>query len=230
MTAEPSIADLFSACVVSRERRIPSAPVELHPEEAACLEGASPDRLREFAAGRALAREAAAELGVQMEALPSTPSRMPAWPRDLVGSISHTRRAGLDLCAVAVARARDLRSIGLDVESRDGVRPRLRRRILRPDELSGLEPLEAGAADLRAVLAFSAKEAFYKCQFPLTGRTLGFQAASVRLDLEAGRFVLTLQQDVAAGFRKGDAFPGRLAVGRSRVATGLEIAATPAAA
>lgn len=232
MTASPApgapgarrlLDGLFGADVATAEGPIPKSAPALRPEEESSIARASADRRREFAAGRALAREALAKLGLSDVALPRTAGRVPDWPEGVVGSISHTRRAGVEYCAVAVGRRLAVGSIGLDVERRDALGPGLRRRVLRPEELVRLERLRPEAAAVHALLAFSAKEAFHKCQFPLTGRSLGFAAASVAIDLPAGTFALTLHEDAGAHLRAGAVLSGRLRVDPQLVATALTL-------
>ena len=47
-------------------------------------------------------------------------------------------------------------------------------------------------------IMFSAKEAFYKCQYPLTECYLGFHDAAVTIDRQGETFRLTLLADLPA--------------------------------
>jgi 4'-phosphopantetheinyl transferase EntD len=138
--------------------------------------------VREFAAGRACARTALAQLGFAAVALPVGADRAPVWPAGTTGSITHTG----DFCAAVVAATNDIRALGLDVEGVGSVGSHLWRRICDPRELAFLESLSPQTAQVTATLIFSAKEAFYKCQHFLTGQWLGFSDVSVTL--EADRF------------------------------------------
>ena len=66
----------------------------------------------------------------------------------------------------------------------------------------GLSPLEE-----RAV--FSAKESLFKALFPLVGTYFGFEAAVVRVDLEAGRFEIGLTAPLGT-FGAGTGWAGQV--------------------
>lgn len=144
-------------------------PAPLWPEEGAAVTRAIPRRRAEFAAGRAAARAALAQLGEPPEAIPAGLDRAPIWPRGVVGSISH---AGAVAIAVA-ARIADsgIAALGVDVEPDRPLSPDLIGDIADDAEIARLAPLPAPAAALRI---FSLKEAAYKAQYPLTRQLLGF--------------------------------------------------------
>lgn len=196
----------------------------LLPAERAQVVSAVEKRQREFAAGRACAHELLDELGLAGAPLLSDAERVPLWPEGVVGSITHA--AGL--CAVALARSDTLRALGLDLERADAVRPELWRRICRPAEIERLRGLPAPAQSRCASLVFSAKEATYKCLFPESRVPLGFRDVEVELDLDAGRFRVTLWRDVAPFARRGERLEGRCAVPGAWVVTGLALPAQAA--
>ncbi|HEX4152639.1 MAG TPA: 4'-phosphopantetheinyl transferase superfamily protein [Steroidobacteraceae bacterium] len=170
-----AIAALFPDGVVAAELSLPGDASLLYPEEAVSVARAVPKRVQEFAAGRLCARRALAELGVAGFALRVADDRAPLWPPAVVGSISHA--AGL--CAAVTAEKRHFASLGLDLERWEELKRELWPRVCRPAELEWLESLPAAAQAVAATLIFSAKEAFYKCQYPLTGERLGFADVSV---------------------------------------------------
>jgi 4'-phosphopantetheinyl transferase EntD len=110
--------------------------------------------------------------------------REPLWPAGVVGSLTHC--AGYR--AAAVARRSDIVAIGIDAEPHgplpDGVLEVVTRAEERP-RLGRLASAEPGVRWDR--LLFCAKESVYKAWFPLTGRWLGFEDASVTL-LPGGEF------------------------------------------
>jgi 4'-phosphopantetheinyl transferase EntD len=117
-----------------------------------------PQRRTTFLLGRAAARHAMADLGRTPVHLPRSLSGAPAWPADLLGSISHT--AAL---AIAVAASREtLRGLGVDIESAARVVSRgvVERVMTDRERASGL------AASLNdsafAMRLFCAKEAAFK--------------------------------------------------------------------
>jgi 4'-phosphopantetheinyl transferase EntD len=169
-TLSAGFASLFPAGVVAAELRTPGDPSLLWPEEALAVEKAVPKRVQEFAAGRLCARRALAEFGVRDFALRAAPDRRPVWPELLVGSITHT--AGL--CAAVVAERGHLVALGLDTETAGAVKTELWPSICVAEEVTWLESLGAAARAVAATMIFSAKEAFYKCQYPVTEQRLNF--------------------------------------------------------
>jgi 4'-phosphopantetheinyl transferase EntD len=161
---------LLSAAVVAAEMREPGDPAQLLPAEMGCLGRAAAARAAEFAAGRLCARSALRELGIIDFPLQVAPDRHPLWPPSVVGSITHTD----GFCAAAVADRRRLLGIGIDTEVVAPMSQRLRARICVPAESDWLGSLPEADRAAAAMLIFSAKEAFYKCQYPLVGERLGF--------------------------------------------------------
>jgi 4'-phosphopantetheinyl transferase EntD len=95
----------------------------------------------------------------------------------LVGSITHTT----GFCAAVAAPKNCLRALGLDTEITGGVKTELWRSICTPSETAWLGSLPDSEQLAAATLIFSAKEAFYKCQFALTQERLGFHDATVEM-------------------------------------------------
>ncbi|MEO3775449.1 4'-phosphopantetheinyl transferase superfamily protein [Micromonospora sp. B11E3] len=156
---------------------------ELLPAERACLgERAVESRRRDFTAGRVCARRALARLGVPEVAVPSAPDRAPVWPAGLVGTITHTR----GYCAAAVARADEVRSVGMDAERHRELNAGVRRLIGLPDEWDDVARLPDAVP--WPVVLFSAKETIYKVWHPVVGTWLDFHDARVTLDPDSGLF------------------------------------------
>ena len=180
----PDLSGLFPAGVLVRSAAVHDATGALAPAERQLVARAIAKRQHEFATGRALARALLAELGVRDFALLADTDRAPLWPDGVIGSLSHAR----GLAAAAVARRGALAALGIDVEDASAVRPELWRRVLRPDEERWLRA-QPGADQLAlAAVFFSAKEAVYKAQFPLTRARLGFQDVGLELDIGRGAF------------------------------------------
>lgn len=128
----------------------------------------APRRLRTFAAGRACARQAMQSLGWPPHPLPVLPDRTPGWPVGLCGSISHT-----ETCAVAVVAPSGLiRSLGIDLEARTPLDENLFARVLVESELARVREYEEPGIEAKKL--FCAKEAVYKCTWPLTRQFLEF--------------------------------------------------------
>jgi 4'-phosphopantetheinyl transferase EntD len=165
-----TFAALFPEGVAAAELRGPGEASRLMPEEARSVERAVPKRIQEFAAGRQCARRALAELGYVDVPIPVAPDRQPLWPPGVVGSITHT--AGLG--AAVVAEGACLAALGVDTELSGAVKPELWQTICVADESAWINALAPGERAAAVTLLFSAKEAFYKCQYPLMGERLGF--------------------------------------------------------
>ena len=185
---------------------LPSTP--LFPEEAALVAAAVPKRQLEFAKGRECARKALRALGLADAPLLAAASREPLWPAPAVGSITHTR----GFCAAAVARAERYRGIGIDAEPAEPLERAIAARVCRAGEAETFEGTLERAVVPR--LVFCAKEAVYKCVFPIVRRYLGFHDVNVVLTDGAFRACLLTE---------APPFPiGTTLFGRWRLVTGSE--------
>ena len=176
----------------------------LLPGEAAIVANAVPKRIGEFAAGRACARAALTQLGIGEFELRSAADRSPLWPPGIVGSISHTD----GFCGVAAGSSAHVLGLGLDAESRHRVGPDLWRRICTQEERRELAMLTTVQATERATLIFSAKESFYKAQYPLTRQWLNF--ADVTVHVGSDHFDVVPQRSLAIAALRPAPWRGRL--------------------
>jgi 4'-phosphopantetheinyl transferase EntD len=174
------LGSLFPPGVIVRERLDPGVAADLHPAEAECVSRAVPKRIAEFAAGRACARAALAEFGVRDFPLRAAPDRQPIWPDGFIGSITHTH----GFCAAAVAARGTMLAIGLDTEIVGAPTADIWPVIARSEEMQWVQSLAVDAQPAAVTLLFAAKEAFYKCQYPLVAEWLDFHDMRV----EAGRW------------------------------------------
>ncbi len=157
---------------------------------------AVPKRRAEFTTVRACARDALAELGGPCVALVPNADRSPRWPAGFVGSLSHSPT----LCAAVVARADDASSLGLDLELDGPLEPALFATVCAPAERRALAAMPPAAAALHAKRLFSAKEAFYKCQYPLTGAFLSCAQVELTFGAEGETFAVA-EVDLAGAAR-----------------------------
>ncbi len=183
--ARPGIGrGLLSPGIAVAEGLIEGVGGTLWDAEAVLVASAVAKRRREFAAGRILARRALTALGAEDAPLLAGPDRAPLWPAGFVGSISHSDT----YVVAAVARRRDVAGVGVDVEEVERFDAALERQILGRAEAARLAGLDAAARQAETATVFCAKEAFYKAQFPLLARAMGFQDVDVELDEGAGLF------------------------------------------
>jgi 4'-phosphopantetheinyl transferase EntD len=173
----------------------------LHPEEAAYVAHAMPKRRREHATGRALARLALDRIGVAPCAIPNDDDRAPIWPAGVRGSITHCDTRAL----VAVCRA-EHGSVGIDVEHRRELGRHLWAMVFLDDEVRALEATAETERGRMALALFSAKEALYKAQHPISRRYMGFRALHVNAN--EGTLTCTWQEDVPP-FTRGHVARGR---------------------
>ena len=133
-------------------------------------------RQREFAAGRACAAtllnrwNVAEEVGVAVD-------RSPIWPTGYAGSISHSN----NYVWSAVAKSNQIVSLGIDTEIVvcADTREMLNQDIVTEQERLILEPLGL-SPEVAFTLAFSAKEAFYKCWYPITREFFEFKQVAIQ--------------------------------------------------
>lgn len=156
--------------------------IDLFPEEERSMGRAVEKRRREFVTGRACARRALTELGIDPVAIPNGERGEPRWPAGVVGSITHCR----GYLASAVARSDGVVSIGIDAE----VDEPLPGGVLRQVAFGRERPMVAdrGAGVHLDRLLFSAKEAIFKAWFPLARRWLGFEDVELTIDVGGGEF------------------------------------------
>jgi 4'-phosphopantetheinyl transferase EntD len=204
--------------VVTATEAMAHAP--LHPLEAKQTSRMAAKRLREFTLARACAREGLEALGIRDFPLLNAADRAPIWPDGIVGSVTHCS----ELCAVALARMGEVTSLGIDAEALRELSPDVVNRITSEDErarLANLPPCpHVGGWGL---LVFSAKEAFYKCYYPLGRTFLGFRDAELDLDLESESFRVRLTRDDAPSAAGARSFEGRFGIGPTCLATAVTL-------
>jgi 4'-phosphopantetheinyl transferase EntD len=175
------MCEVAVACAVPRE-----VEDELYPDERTHVANAVAKRRAEFGTARVTARRVLGELGFPPLSLVPDRDRSPRWPEGVVGTISHCD----GLCAVAVARSSVAAGIGLDVECASGLDRTLEATICTETEQMWLESSSPGERRHRAKLLFSAKEAFYKCQFPTTHTFLDYKEVDIRVGVDDNRFTI----------------------------------------
>ncbi len=194
----------------------------LLPAEQAMVARAVEKRRAEFATGRACAREALARLGVAAAPILAGERGEPIWPEATVGSITHCD----GYRAATVAHSEDILAIGIDAEPAKPLPPGLLGDVARREEEPWLRQLAAAEPSIAwDRLLFSAKESVYKTWFPLARRWLGFEDASLAIELD-GRFVarLLVEGPVVAG-RRLSGFDGRWLVRDGLILTAIAVPA-----
>ncbi len=160
------------------------------PAEEACIAHAVSKRQREFRAGRHCAHQALSQLNFLPFDLLNDTQRVPIWPDNILGSISHCD----DFCCAAVSQNPLLLALGLDVEPLAPLPDDVVSLICHAQELTQLNPVLFPGPYWNKVI-FSAKETFYKCYFPLCRLYLDFLDAEVSLSPPRAVANNTLQGD-----------------------------------
>jgi len=184
----------------------------LWPEEEILVAHAVPKRRNEFALGRAAARAALAKLDAPAGPIPANPDRTPVWPAGFAGSITHCD----GFCGAVVARSQDIEGIGFDAETAGPLPADAQRIIYGPQEEAHFAALPAIAGLDWPKLAFSAKEAFYKCFYPVTHAPLNFRDVHVRFAISGSQ-----EFEIAAAAADATAFLRRTVQGRWQIRDGL---------
>jgi enterobactin synthetase component D len=153
------------------------------------LRYATQKRQREFLAGRWCAEEALQRLGAGSTHVAMAEDRAPIWPDGVVGSITHTG----NFAAAAVAWAADIAGVGIDSEEIiDPAAAHDIADICMVDEAMLFEPAHGRSFCEFCTLVFSAKEAVFKCLFPLTRKFLEFSDVRITsLDWDREYFAWT---------------------------------------
>jgi 4'-phosphopantetheinyl transferase EntD len=208
---------LLPASAASAEMFHDAPEAMMFPAEAAAVGGAAATRRREFGTVRHCAREAMRSLGLPAVPILPDEQRAPRWPAGVVGSMTHCE----GYRAAVVARADELRSVGIDAEPHRALPAEVLELVLRDEERAHAAELARARPEVHwDRLLFAAKEAVYKAWFPLTRRWLDFGDASVAVRLDGG---------FRAGLRVRGPVP-RTLEGRWTVGRGLVLAATSVAA
>lgn len=184
------------------------------PAETVALLRPVAKRLREFKAGRAAARAALRNLIARPGPVPMGEDRAPVWPAGIIGSITHCPTA----CLAAVAPARRIAHLGLDLEEDAGLEPELHATVCNRRELDWI----ADQADppVAARLVFSAKECAYKAQYRHSRTIFGFDGFETEFEAETGRFEAVFTRDIAP-FARHFRLPGRYAVSGGLIVTAI---------
>lgn len=164
---------LPSAVAAAVDQAADKAEPFQYSEEGRHLANAAVRRRNEFIAGRRSARAALASIGYPACALPPDIDRVPVWPGASIGSISHS----CGLCCAVAASTHVFKGLGVDLEKTTRMRASVMEHVLHP-----LEAAYIGSDQALGSLIFSAKEAFFKAQFPIWRAQPGFKDLALHLE------------------------------------------------
>lgn len=193
--------------------RVNQAPPKIGPDEWQLVDSAGEKRQREFSWGRQFAHQALVQLDSMTTFIGKDEKGCPQWPDGVVGSISHTDKYGI----AAVAPETGYRSIGIDLEEIERMKPALWSRLFTASEIAILkEHTDESEQQRHATILFSAKEAFYKCDYPLNKRQLDFTDVHVTVGDKVGHLKL-----VSANTGKVMNYEGYYVTGATHVVTAI---------
>ncbi|MFF3781136.1 4'-phosphopantetheinyl transferase [Streptomyces sp. NPDC001933] len=212
---------ILPAEVVSAVAYEDPACATLFPEESAVIARALDGRRQEFTTVRHCARVAMAGLGLAPRPVLPGERGAPQWPDGTVGSMTHCP----GFRGAALARSRDIASVGIDAEPHEPLSEGLLERITLPSERARVTELGRDRPDVHwDRLTFTAKESVYKTWFPLTGRWLEWE--DVELTFEPGRQTFQAGLRVPGpwvGGRELQSFAGRWLVTETHVLSAITV-------
>jgi 4'-phosphopantetheinyl transferase EntD len=166
------------------------------PEEEPLIARSVAKRRNEFVTVRHCARVALGEIGIPPAPILKGDKGEPCWPDGVVGSLTHCN----GYRGAAVARAEQVRSVGIDAEPHGALPNGVLEAVSLPPERRELAPMRDALHWDR--ILFCAKEATYKAWYPLTRRWLGFEDAHIIFDVDpdgaTGEFVSQILIDPTA--------------------------------
>ena len=168
-------------------------------------------RQREFLCGRYYAHRLIDVLGYRDFIIGRDDKGCPLWPPGITGSISHTN----DYCVAAIAQESSIRSVGVDLEEAGRMKVDLWKRLFTRAEISVLEKIRQPVEQKRhAAIMFSAKEAYYKYDYPLHQQQHEFTDVEIDIDDSSHQFSLHI-----TGQSPDNRLIGRFASGLTHVMT-----------
>ena len=190
------LGSLFPAGVVAVELLSEAPRTVLTELELSSISHCANKRIDDFTRGRACAHRGLIELGIHPYSVLAGEKREPLWPAEIIGSITHTT----GFAAAVVARRSEVEALGIDCEIIASVDADLWERICTPTERARLEQLPQAQAQRQAALIFAAKEAFYKCQFPVSHEWVGFEDVTIEVSGDGFRIVPQVHLPVPDGW------------------------------
>jgi enterobactin synthetase component D len=184
----------FGLSILSVHDPVQTEALRLPPS----LNKAVPKRQREYLAGRRCACEALASAGFPGVFYPAMgEDRLPIWPEQWLGSISHSGDH-----AVAMAASRHhCSALGIDIQQQSSEKTMhaIQHLIATPEELMPLGDMDTTT---KLLLIFSAKESLYKALYPQVRQIQEFDAAAL-IQADTQTVVLELTRDWSTIWKAG---------------------------
>ncbi|WP_262696497.1 4'-phosphopantetheinyl transferase family protein [Kordiimonas aquimaris] len=143
---------------------------------------------------------------------------VPIWPKGIVGSLSHTE----SVCGAVVAYSNSVLSMGFDIEELERISEEMFEEICTENELLKLKEQQFFQSKRNVSILFSAKEAFYKCYYPLYRNWLDFKD----VDIELGSYKIMIKSCKGLRAHQCSLFEGRYTIVEQRVYASVYISQT----
>lgn len=163
--------------IIALECPAASRPRQCAYQAIECTADEADSRYRQHVATQLLAAELLEAQGAGDGVVSARPDRAPQWPQGFVGSITHTAR----FAAVAVMPQSMARSVGIDAERELAADQQelVRQYCLVGGELAALTGSSSLSQTQILTLCFSAKEAVFKCLYPLVNHHFDFTCVRI---------------------------------------------------
>ena len=175
----------------------------LTESEMAIAEKYGTKRKSDFVTGRYCLRQCTGPMGFRGDILIGERG-MPMLPQHIAASVSHSR----NICGAIAGPKSTYLSLGIDIETAGRVSKEMWHLLFTTSEQKYLGSLSPDEQLLQSTVFFSLKEAYYKCQFPLTHTYLDFTEVAVRV-LNQKLFV-ELLIEIPGPFKKGSLTEGKM--------------------
>ena len=178
-------------------------------------------RKAEFFAGRYVAQQALADLGIENYQVMIGLHRCPIWPINILGSITHTDN--IAICATAPTDS--VFALGIDLEKH--ITPEtidtIKYSIICREEEELLSQLNL-PFNYTFTLVFSAKESLFKALYPNVGRYFDFNVAKLcYISLEDNIFCLSLKCNLSSRFKAGFVAKGHFNITDTEIFTSIVV-------
>ncbi len=134
-------------------------------------------RIMEFSTGRYCARRTLEAPGLENHDILIGDNREPLWPEGITGSISHCD----NLVGAVTSSTTKVKALGLDIEIIGKVGIEIWDLVFTDNEQKFLRNIKSEDSELYSTVIFSAKECFYKLQFPITKTYIDFKEVEISI-------------------------------------------------
>jgi len=192
----------YCSCEYNVDLFIDSAFIKYKIPFSSSLICSAPKRKMDFLAGRYCAMDVLSGMYGQKIEIGVNADRSPLWPVDIVGSISHSGKNAVAVCA----KKNKYLGIGIDCEKLMNLELvyNLRKHILNDSELKVYDS-SLMSFEHFVTLVFSAKESLFKSLYPIENMFMEFYDSRI-LNINGELLILCLNSDMGKNFKKNMTF------------------------